>query len=321
MRARIHRGAHEIGGSCVEVEADGKRVVLDVGRPLDSPRGERVPLPAVTGFDEADQSLQGVVITHAHQDHWGLAEIPPTVPIFMGEATHRILTEAAFWTSGLTVQPSGFLVHRRPFQLGPFRITPYLNDHSTFDAYSLLVEADGLRLFYTGDICGHGRKGAIFEQLLRRPPRDVDVLLMEGTNIRPESSTAEPQIGETDLEEMIVESMKSTTGIVLVVSSAQNIDRLVTVYRAAKHSGRDLVVDLYGASIAKATGNPNIPQPGPEWPDVHVYVPLWQRVKVKRAGAFERVEEVKAQRIFEENLAARPATTWCLCSMQLAGPP
>ena len=34
MRARIHRGAHEIGGSCVELEADGCRLVLDVGRPL-----------------------------------------------------------------------------------------------------------------------------------------------------------------------------------------------------------------------------------------------------------------------------------------------
>src|SRR5207302_10657897 len=95
------------------------------------------------------------------------------------------LAEAAFWTTGLTVDPSGFLVHRVPIELGPFRITPYLNDHSAFDAYSLLVEADGRRLFYTGDIRGHGRKKGIFEELLRKPPTDVDVLLTEGTNIRP----------------------------------------------------------------------------------------------------------------------------------------
>ena len=103
----------------------------------------------------------------------------------MGEATHRILTEAAFWTRGLTTPPDGFLVHRETFALGDFRVTPYLNDHSAFDAYSLLVEADGRRLFYTGDFRGHGRKSGIFEQLLRDPPPDVDVLLMEGTNVRP----------------------------------------------------------------------------------------------------------------------------------------
>ena len=31
MRARIHRGAAEVGGNCVELEAGGERLVLDVG--------------------------------------------------------------------------------------------------------------------------------------------------------------------------------------------------------------------------------------------------------------------------------------------------
>jgi ribonuclease J len=77
----------------------------------------------------------------------------------------------------LTRTPTWFLRHREPFNHGGFRITPFLNDHSAFDAYSLLVEADGRRLFYTGDIRGHGRKAGIFEQLLRRPSEAIDVLL------------------------------------------------------------------------------------------------------------------------------------------------
>jgi Cft2 family RNA processing exonuclease len=35
MRACIHRGTKEIGGTCVELESQGKRIVLDVGLPLD----------------------------------------------------------------------------------------------------------------------------------------------------------------------------------------------------------------------------------------------------------------------------------------------
>ena len=35
MRICIHRGTREIGGTCVEIESQGKRLVLDVGLPLD----------------------------------------------------------------------------------------------------------------------------------------------------------------------------------------------------------------------------------------------------------------------------------------------
>ena len=268
--------------------------MLDVGRPLNAEQGEVIPLPEIAGFGSDDPTLVGVVISHAHQDHWGLADqIPNGVPIFMGAATSRILAEAAFWTEGLVVAPAGYLEHRQPFELGPFRITPYLNDHSAFDAYSILVEADGTKLFYSGDIRGHGRKASIFEQLVRDPPTDVDVLLMEGTNIRPGGAAGEAQMSETDVELAMAATMRGTSGMTLVMSSAQNIDRLVTIYRAALQSGRDLVMDLYGASIVRATQNINIPQPGPDWPRVHVYVPMWQRVKVKTARAFDRVEEVR----------------------------
>ena len=37
MRLRIHRGTKEIGGTCIEIEAQEKRIALDVGLPLDAP--------------------------------------------------------------------------------------------------------------------------------------------------------------------------------------------------------------------------------------------------------------------------------------------
>ncbi len=71
------------------------------------------------------------------------------------------------------------------------------------------------------------------------------------------------QLTETALEDVCRSTFLATPGMVLAVTSSQNIDRLVTLYRAAKRSGRQFVIDLYTASIARATGNPNIPQPGP----------------------------------------------------------
>jgi len=34
MKLIIHRGTHEIGGSCVEIETDKTRILIDFGMPL-----------------------------------------------------------------------------------------------------------------------------------------------------------------------------------------------------------------------------------------------------------------------------------------------
>jgi ribonuclease J len=75
------------------------------------------------------------------------------------------------------------------------------------------------------------------------------------------------------------------------------------MFRACIQSGRHLVLDLYAASIAAATGNPNIPKAGFE--KLLVYVPFRQRIQVKESREFDRVAGIKAARIFPEELAAR----------------
>ena len=118
-------------------------------------------------------------------DHYGLAKyIRPEVPVYIGEAAHNIMKAAsAYVPNGTYFTAPHFIANLTPVEIGPFRITPYLVDHSAFDAYSLLVEADGKRVFYSGDFRGHGRKRKLFEAMVARPLKDIDVLLMEGTTI------------------------------------------------------------------------------------------------------------------------------------------
>jgi len=73
MRICIHEGTQQIGGTCVEIESQGQRLVLEVGLPLDATEAEGL-LPPIPGFKEADETLLGVVISHPHQDHYGLAK-------------------------------------------------------------------------------------------------------------------------------------------------------------------------------------------------------------------------------------------------------
>jgi ribonuclease J len=307
MRVRIHRGAREIGGSCVEVASGDSRIVLDVGKPLAAGWDEAVPLPAVPGLaDGGDPGLAGVVISHPHLDHVGLiGQVHPSVPVVIGREAQRLLAEAELFSpAGMTLAPAAHLADRTPVRLGAFTVTPYLADHSGYDAYSLLVEAGGRRLFYTGDLRGHGRKAHLFERLVAEPPPGIDVLLCEGTHVRtPGSGDGHhgPARTEADVERSLAERMAATDGAVAVVSSAQNIDRLVTVYRACRRAGRTLVCDLYGASVAAAIGRPTLPQPG--FPGYRVYVPNRQRVLIKRTGAFDRIDRVRPCRVYPAWLA------------------
>ena len=170
-------------------------------------------------------------------------DLPAGIPIWIGQGAADVLRAAEFWGTGIDLHETGHLQHRTPITIGPFTITPYLADHSAFDAYSLLVEAGGTRLFYTGDLRGHGRKHAAFDWLLDDPPTDIDVLLLEGTNLRaPHPDHDSPNVlgaavTEADVEADLVATLKETTGLVVVLASAQNIDRLVTVYRAALKAG------------------------------------------------------------------------------------
>lgn len=172
--------------------------------------------------------------------------------------------------------------------------------HSGFGTYSLLIEADAKRLFYSADFQGHGRKWKIFKEFLRKPPTDVDVLLMEGTNIPPAGVSEKPTITESDVEAECVKTFRSTEGPVLAVFSAQNIDRLVTMYRAAKRSGRLFVMDFYLACVARASGRKSVTQP--DWEDVRVFLPYNQKKSVIKSQEFERVEWVKEARIYPEEL-------------------
>ena len=304
MKIRIHRGTKEIGGTCIEMEAQGRRIALDVGLPLDAPddiEAHKDLLPHVPGFRDLDDSLLGVLISHPHMDHYGLAKyIRPEVPVYLGEGAHNVMKAAsAYVPNGSAFTDPHFIADRKPFEIGPFRVTPYLVDHSAFDAYSLLVEADGKRVFYSGDFRAHGRKRTLFEAMAARPPKDIDVLLMEGTTIG-RTGTDEGFATEDELEQEFVQAFRETKGIHFVWTSSQNIDRLVTIFRAAKRTGRLLLIDLYTAVVLEATGRERIPQAS--WDEVRVYIPHRQRVFIKENGLFDDLGRHRANRIFPEAL-------------------
>ncbi len=301
MKVCIHRGTQEVGGTCIEIESQGQRIVLDVGLPLEATDSIK-SLPNVNWFREQNESLLAVVISHPHQDHYGLARyLLPDTQVVMGAATERILKAAKLFTpTGMEFRNVLHLESGKSFAIGPFTMTPYLNDHSAYDSYSLLISADGQQLFYSGDFRGHGRKAALFEQFLMHPPSDVDVLLLEGTTIGRADSEAKLQT-EQELEQCFRKHIDESKGMVLVWTSGQNIDRLVTLFKACKQCGRKLILDMYTAEILRVTGNPKLPQA--EWDGIKVFLPDSQRRQIIKNAQFKLVDRYKPYRIYPKQLA------------------
>jgi ribonuclease J len=108
MNFKIHRGTKEIGGSCVEVWTDTSRIVIDLGMPLVNPdqtpfdaretdnrsREELIQegiLPDIPSLYQ-DGSNTALLISHAHQDHYGLMKhINPSCPVWLGFGTQLLI--------------------------------------------------------------------------------------------------------------------------------------------------------------------------------------------------------------------------------------
>ncbi len=333
MILTIHRGSHEIGGSCVVLESGGQRLVIDLGLPLverdGSPfdagqlQGRSVAelqeagiLPGIAGLydeDGLDQPL-GVLLSHAHLDHHGLIDyLRPGTPLWCGTATRELIEVGAFYSHHGRTDTFDRLRHeviedRKVFSIGPFEVTPFLMDHSAFDSYAFLIEAGGKRVFYSGDFRAHGRKSRLFADFVAKPPQEIDVLLMEGTTLGGNDRAPGPARSEVAIQNEIKEACQATSGPVLVMQSSQNIDRLVSVYKAVRDSGRALVVDIYTAEIMAnlAKGNPRLPHPARSFPLVRVFFTKKTTGKVFTEGQNERAYRFVPFKITRDELEGAP---------------
>jgi ribonuclease J len=128
----VHRGTRQIGGSCIEIaHPHGDRIILDAGRPLDAPEGATGLLPA--SLDRSRHAT--VLISHPHQDHWGLIEeLPPTWPIWTGVGSAKLIAiTGEIARRPLTRTFETWSSRSGPFAIGPFTVTPILTLRQVID--------------------------------------------------------------------------------------------------------------------------------------------------------------------------------------------
>ena len=302
MKICIYHGNNGIGSFIEVVSANGKRVIIDPGLSFDHKKNDRINLSESTNLDGTDSNLLAVVITHLHLDDVGLiCRVSGKIPVIMGSDARKILKRSAALLpdTGVTPIKAPYLQSEITFKLGPFNITPFLIDHSGYDVFSILIEADGKRMFYNGNFRLYGPKAKYIRRLMANPPLKIDILLLEG-QVPGRYENNDLFLDEMEIEEKLETLFSGTNGHILMHISSQTIDRFITILRACKNAGKTLVLDLYTSVILEAIGNQNIPQS--YWPDIALYIPRLQHAEGQNSNWFNLLKKHLKNRIFIGNL-------------------
>ena len=219
-----------------------------VGKSPDELRKLKI-LPNVSGlYKDQDRSIDAILISHSHMDHYGLLRyVHPGIPIYMSEGAKTLIEVSDIFTPHKIGKVNANVIDKRKkLVIGDFEIVPYLVDHSAFDALAFMIKADGKRIFYSGDFRGHGRKSGLYKRMVSKPPKSIDCLLLEGSMI----GRGEQLFKDEDaVQDRIEKALKTTPNIKLLFASSQNIDRIVSAYKACLKTNHVFVIDIYTAYI------------------------------------------------------------------------
>lgn len=266
MKIIIHRGTNQIGGCVTEIESGGYKVFIDFGEQL--PGTLKKELPYIEGLTCGDISKSSLFITHYHGDHIGkICDTVPGLPIYMGETALEIYrcleNKLSYIPDPIEAYKHKKNVERiksittfkikETINIGNISVIPYFVDHSAFDAYMFVIEADNKRILHLGDFRGHGFRSKGLIPTLKRYIQDIDYIISEGTNIqRPDVTNKTEQELQKDFELYFKENKYN-----FILLSSTNIDRIFSLYHAAKSANRCFVCDSYQTEILKTVSEKN----------------------------------------------------------------
>ena len=252
-------GAGEVGMNCY-VYGYGPRdkerlIVVDLGvtfPDMDGSPGVDLIIPDIAWLEARKDRIDGVFITHAHEDHVGAVGhtyarlgAPIYCRAFTANIARRKLEEHGVAANAVTVMAAW----PNQVTLGPFKVGFLPISHSIPESSGLVIDTPEGRVVHTGDfkldetpLVGEGWDPVLWGEIAKP---GVKALVCDSTNV----FSLSPGRSEATLGDNITQLVASADQLVVATTFASNVARVKTLAEAARRAGRS--VCLMGRAMNK----------------------------------------------------------------------
>ncbi|MEL1133983.1 ribonuclease J [Desulfitobacterium sp. THU1] len=239
-------GLGEIGKNMTVIRYDNQMIVIDAGLafPEEEMLGIDVVIPDYSYLLEHKEMVQGILVTHGHEDHIGalpylLRDLD--VPLYATRLTLGII-QSKLKEKHLNDINATVVQPRDTVKIGVFKVEFLSVNHSIPDAVAIAIHTPLGTIVHTGDFkVDHtpvtGEKIDIhkFSEL---GDKGVLCLMSDSTNVeRPGFTKSERSVGH-----MLEEAFKGAMDRIIIASFATNVHRLQQVITAAYNTNRKVAV-------------------------------------------------------------------------------
>ena len=235
-------------------DQNGKWLIVDLGICFAEPEypGVEITLPKIGFIEKHLDTIAGLVLTHAHEDHlgavaylWNRIKCPIYATAFTAEILKAKFREMAFNDE---IIPINLIAPNTPTQIGNFSVEMVNITHSIPEMHGLMIRTPSGNIFHTGDwkldsdpVIGEPTDE---NKLMQLGNEGILAMVSDSTNIfNPGSSGSEGEL-KISLTKLITRHSK---GLIVVTTFASNIARLKSISMAAQEAGRKVV--LVGRSL------------------------------------------------------------------------
>lgn len=229
-------------------------IMVDCGVTFPGPElpGVDLVLADISFLAEERRNLKGIIITHAHEDHYGgLNDLWPglNVPVYASPFTAGMLEAKRDFEKSRGEIPITIFKQGDRINVGPFEIEAVGVNHSIPEPMSLIIRTPLGAVVHTGDwkIDLQPSLGPLTDEQRFRKIGDEGVLALvcDSTNaLRDGVSPSEQEVSAS-----LTEIISKAEGRVAITTFSSNVGRIRSIAEAADEAGRDVL--LLGSSMKR----------------------------------------------------------------------
>jgi ribonuclease J len=229
-------------------------IMVDCGVTFPGPDlpGVDLVLPDIRFLAKERKNLKGIIITHAHEDHYGaLNDLWPglNVPVYASGFTAGLLEAKRDYEKTMGEIPITPFKAGDRINVGPFEIEGVAVNHSIPEPMSLMIRTPLGNVVHTGDwkIDHEPSLGPLTDETRFRQIGDEGVLALMCDSTNALRDGVSPS--EKDVSESLRKIIENAEGRVAITTFSSNVGRIRTVAEAAEAAGREVL--LLGSSLKR----------------------------------------------------------------------